>query len=135
MADYRCPACGAYITGEGRFCSHCGTKIDDGVQRSEIKIDQHIQDDAEVRRSQYEEQESLLRQKEFASKLKAAKAKRIILLTILGIIILGTAVCVIIGYTTENKDLQELKRMLFPGIIWTFVVGGVILNQLIHGKW
>ena len=43
-----CPACGAPITDDARFCSHCGTKLPDDTQRIEIKSEIKIEDAAKL---------------------------------------------------------------------------------------
>lgn len=131
MAEYRCPACGAYITTEGRFCSHCGAKIDDGVQRSEIRIDQHIQNDAEVRRAQYEEQESQLRQQQIKGEIRSKKAKHIILFVLLGLSVLCLTTGILAGLLFD----EDFYRIAFTGGICSFAAGGTIISQLINGKW
>ena len=71
----KCPDCGASLTDDSRFCRYCGAKIDDGVKRTEIKIDKHVEDVAEIRRAEYEEKESLLRQKKMKRDLRKGRFK------------------------------------------------------------
>lgn len=35
---YVCSQCGAPLTNDSKFCSHCGAKVDDGTIRAEITI-------------------------------------------------------------------------------------------------
>ena len=57
-----CPNCGAAVK-EGSFCNYCGAKLIADPRRVEIKIDQRIEDIAELKRAEYEEQESRIRQR------------------------------------------------------------------------
>ena len=82
----KCPNCGSAVKDEGKFCSYCGAKLPDDTKRVEVKID----NTAEIKRAEYEEQESLLRQKKMKHDL--AKEKRrpyIILAKVLSFVIPG----------------------------------------------
>lgn len=46
-----CSQCGAPLTTDSRFCSHCGAKVDDGIFRAEITIN----DKARVKAVELEE--------------------------------------------------------------------------------
>ena len=59
----RCPSCGAAVK-EGNFCNYCGAKLTEDPKRIEVKIDKRIEDVAELRRVEYEEQESRIRQRQ-----------------------------------------------------------------------
>ena len=74
-----CPHCGAVIK-EGKFCNYCGAKLPDDTKRVEVKIDKRIEDVAEVKRAEYEEKESALRQKQMKRDLKTGNAKIVFLL-------------------------------------------------------
>ena len=74
--DIKCPACGAHLSDESRFCSYCGAKIDDGVKRAEIRIEHRTEDVAEVIRAQYEERESQLRIQNAVNQKQQLKTKR-----------------------------------------------------------
>lgn len=65
--------------------------MNDDVKRVEVKIDKHIQDDAEIKRASYEEKESLLRQKKMKRDMRAGRARWIISLILLlaGILIIA----------------------------------------------
>ena len=43
-----CPACGAPITDDARFCAYCGAKLSDNTQRIEIKSEIKIEDTAKL---------------------------------------------------------------------------------------
>lgn len=66
-----CPNCGSAIKDNGKFCSYCGAKLPDDTKRVEVKIDNV----AEVKRAEYEEKESRLRQKRMERDLKREKRK------------------------------------------------------------
>ena len=75
----RCPSCGSAVKDEGRFCSYCGAKLPDDTKRVEVKID----NTAEIKRVEYEEQESLLRQKRMKRDLAREKRKPYLILAII----------------------------------------------------
>lgn len=129
MATFKCPDCGATLTDDSRFCKYCGAKIDDGVKRVEVKIDKRIEDVADVRRVSYEERESDLRVKQMQQQLKAKKAKRIMMLSVL--IVCTVFAAISFGFHMENA-------LILPTLIAT-TVGPVflilIVAQLIQGKW
>lgn len=60
-----CPACGAPITDDARFCSHCGAKLPDNTQRIEIKSEIKIEDTAKLEevRLKYELEEKKRQEK------------------------------------------------------------------------
>lgn len=66
-----CPNCGSAIKDNGKFCSYCGVKLPDDTKRVEIKID----NTAEIRRAEYEEKESQLRQKKMERELRKEQRK------------------------------------------------------------
>ena len=75
MSRTVCSQCGAPLLDDSKFCSHCGAKVDDGIFRAEIKIDEV----AENRRADYETQESALRQKQMKSDLRRNKVRWILI--------------------------------------------------------
>lgn len=97
MSRVVCSQCGAPLLDDSKFCSHCGAKVDDGIFRAEIKID----DVAENRRADYETQESALRQKQMKSDLRRNKV-RWILIGLVGAIGVALFVCGILGGWTSN---------------------------------
>lgn len=123
----RCSSCGAPITDNSRFCSHCGAKIDDGVKRTEVTINKHIEDVAEIKRAGYEEKESELRQKKAGRELKAWSIKRISILSLIGL-------NVILFLCTFFAEPQIQILSIFP----IFIGSGMIIYMLylmITGKW
>ena len=68
----KCTECGASIQDDSRFCKYCGAKIvQDELKRVEVKID----DTAEIKRAEYEEKESELRQKAMKRELRMKSLK------------------------------------------------------------
>ena len=65
-----CSACGAPITDDARFCSHCGTKLPDNTQRIEIKSEIKIEDKAKLEevRLKYEMEEKKLQERNEAKR-------------------------------------------------------------------
>ena len=63
----KCTECGASIQDDSKFCKYCGAKIvQDELKRVEVKID----NTAEIKRADYEEKESELRQKMMRRELR-----------------------------------------------------------------
>lgn len=81
----KCTECGASIQDDSRFCRYCGAKIiQDNLKRVEVKID----NTAEIKRANYEERESLLRQEKMKRELRKEKRRPyIILAKILSVVI------------------------------------------------
>lgn len=69
-----CPNCGAAVK-EGNFCNYCGAKLITDPKRVEIKIDQRIEDIADLKRVEYEEQESRIRQRQAVEEHKQEMAE------------------------------------------------------------
>lgn len=68
----KCTECGASIQDDSKFCKYCGAKIvDENLKRVEVKID----NTAEIKRAEYEEKESRLRQKKMERELRKEKLK------------------------------------------------------------
>ena len=122
-----CPACGAAVK-EGRFCIYCGAKLPDDTKR--IEISKRIEDVAEMKRADYETEESLLRQREAKIKLSQLKAKRVssLVALILSVIVL------IIGITNLYNAVF-FEFMVVVGAVNTIVMLFYIVKQLITGKW
>ena len=125
--DFKCPDCGASLTDDSRFCKYCGAKIDDGVKRAEIKIE----DVAEIKRANYEEQESLLFQKRILSEAKRQKAKRITALVLLVVCALPTLYLFVFN-PKNGAILAQLAAFTAVGFI---AIAGFIVMQLLKGKW
>lgn len=81
----KCTECGASIQDDSKFCRYCGAKIvDENLKKIEVKID----NTAEIKRADYEEQESLLRQEKMRRELRKEKRKPyIIIAKILSVVI------------------------------------------------
>lgn len=81
----KCTECGASVQDDSKFCKYCGAKINlDNVKKIEVKID----NTAEIRRAEYEEKESKLRQIKMERELRKEKRKPyIIALKILTVVI------------------------------------------------
>lgn len=68
----KCTECGASIQDDSKFCKYCGAKIEDkNLKRVEVKID----NTAEIKRAEYEEKESELRQKMIKRELRMKSLK------------------------------------------------------------
>lgn len=82
-----CPNCGAVVK-EGKFCNYCGAKLPDDTKRVEVNINKRIEDVAEMKRADYETDESKLKQKLMKKELRKGKVKWITcgVLFVLGIL-------------------------------------------------
>lgn len=68
----KCTECGASIQDDSKFCKYCGAKIVmEDLKRVEVKID----NTAEIKRAEYEEKESQLRQKKMERELRKEKRR------------------------------------------------------------
>ena len=124
-----CPNCGAVIK-EGKFCNYCGAKLPDDTKRVEVNVHKRIEDVAEMKRADYETDESKLRQKEKMRQLKAQKAKRISCLILLGICIIAF----LYGHFSPVRQGVQTLCLCF-GVGGTVFMIVWILSQLITGKW
>lgn len=123
-----CPNCGAVVK-EGKFCNYCGAKLPDDTKRVEVNINKRIEDVAEMKRADYETDESKIRQKGMKRDLQGRTIKRWSCLILLGICIIAA----IAGNLSSNRGpiyglvmlLEFLGIFLIVWIIW----------QLITGKW
>lgn len=108
--SFKCPDCGASLTDDSRFCKYCGAKIDDGVKRSEVKIDinKRIEDVADIKRAEREERESLRRER----KEKAQTIGKWIRRGFLIALFLASLIMLIV----ENSDVKVLGGMLLLGV-------------------
>lgn len=98
------------MTDDSRFCKYCGAKIDDGVKRSEIKIDinKRIEDVAEIKRAEREERESLRRERKEKAQTIGKWIRRGFLIALL--------VASLIMLIIENSDVKVLGGMLLLGV-------------------
>lgn len=108
--SFKCPDCGASLTDDSRFCKYCGAKIDDGVKRSEVKIDinKRIEDVAEIKRAEREERESLRRERKEKAQTIGKWIRRGFLIALL--------VASLIMLIVENSDVKVLGGMLLLGV-------------------
>ncbi len=123
-----CPNCGAVVK-EGKFCNYCGAKLPDDTKRVEVNINKRIEDVAEMKRADYENEESKLRQKQEARKYRANTAKRITCLVVFAI----CAIVVLIGILGGSKAIDPVA-MLFAIFVGAFMLIYTVL-LLITGKW
>ena len=129
--SFKCPDCGATLTDDSRFCKYCGAKIDDGVQRSEIRVEKRIEDVAEIHRAEYEERESNLRILKMERQIKQQKSKRITFFVLLAFSIVAWIVgSIMSGAGNANGGAVEAV-----GILGALGTGASIVMQLLNGKW
>lgn len=68
----KCTECGASIQDDSKFCRYCGAKVvQEDLKRVEVKID----NTAEIKRADYEEKESKLRQIKMERELRKEKRR------------------------------------------------------------
>lgn len=98
----KCTECGASIQDDSKFCRYCGAKIIvDDLKRVEVKID----NTAEIKRADYEEQESLLRQEKMKRELKKEKRKPYVILAK----VLSVLIPLAIGFFVKSDPLPMLS--------------------------
>ena len=100
-----CPGCGAPITDESSFCSHCGTKLPDNVQKIQIEDAAKIE---EVR-LKYEMQERE-RQEINESKRRSSKAMKI--KRWVSWIFCIVCLCIGVSSVHVNQDLGVIAMLL-----------------------
>lgn len=115
-----CSQCGAPVMSDSKFCSHCGAKIDDGVERKEIVIDNK----AEVMRAGYETKESDVRQKKEKIELVKFKATWI-LIGVLSLISVAMAVWGLVGLNNKTSG---------SGLLFFYGLGGIVLCVILSLK-
>lgn len=115
-----CSQCGAPIMSDSKFCSHCRAKIDNGVERKEIVIDNK----AEVMRAGYETKESDVRQKKEKIELVKFKATWI-LIGILSLISVAMAVWGLIGLNNKTSG---------SGLLFFYGLGGITICIILSLK-
>jgi len=118
-----CSQCGAPVMSDSKFCSHCGAKIDDGVERKEIVIDNK----AEVMRAGYETKESDVRQKKEKIELVKFKATWILI----GILSLFSVALLIIGLVGLIKKEEGNYLVAF---YFFYGLGGIVLCVILSLK-
>ena len=128
----KCPDCGAPITDESRFCSHCGAKLDDGVKRTEININKRIEDVAEIKRADYEEAESRIRQRKEEAKVKQNKVRH---WTCYILIALSAISWIYVAFNAKTPGSTGLLIIICLFAIEGPFVLGYMIYQLVTGKW
>lgn len=123
-----CPNCGAAVK-EGKFCNYCGAKLPDDTKRIEVNINKKIEDVAEIKRAEYETQESELWRRKEAREYRSRTVKRWVCLILLAI----NAGLVLYGFITHPVGPMAFLSAIgiFAGIFMLIY----ILWQLISGKW
>ena len=113
----KCTECGASIQDDSKFCKYCGAKIvEENLKKIEVKID----NTAEIKRANYEEQESLLRQEKMKRELRKEKRKPYVIAGKILTIIIPLAIgwfCK--GDGTLSVSLLLLSVMIFG--LWFFL--------------
>ena len=123
-----CPNCGAVVK-EGKFCNYCGAKLPDDTKRVEVNINKRIEDVAEMKRADYETDESKIRQKGMRQDLQSRKVKRISCLVLLGICIISFCYAYFSG-----EGGSPVSIGIFSAVVGFFLLLWIIW-QLITGKW
>ena len=113
----KCTECGAAIKDDSKFCNYCGAKLPDPTKRIEVNVNKRIEDVAEMKRADYEEQESLLRQKQMKRDLRKGKVKWIAC----GIVALLCA----IGFIIPNGHVKLLSAGVLICLIIYIVVSWI----------
>lgn len=108
MSKSVCSQCGAPVMSDSKFCSHCGAKINDGVERKEIVIDNK----AEVMRASYETKESDVRQRKEKIELVKFKATWVFI----GVLFLISVAVFIWSLVGLNNKETGSGLMLFCGM-------------------
>ena len=125
----KCAECGAALKNNSKFCSYCGAKIDDNVKRIEVNVNKRIEDVAEMKRADYETEESKIRQKGMNRDLRSRIVRRWACLIVLAICILMIALPF---WITGTGSLVLLSLIGFIGGIPLLVY---IIYLLVTGKW
>ena len=124
-----CPNCGAAVK-EGKFCNYCGAKLPDDTKRVEVNVNKRIEDVAEMKRADYETDESKLYQRKMKAEFRAKKVRRWSCLILLFIFV-GVGLPSMCGWTHSQS-------MIILGLFSTFCAAFLlvwIVIQLITGKW
>lgn len=123
-----CPSCGAVIK-EGKFCNYCGAKLPDDVKRSEVVVRKYIEDAAEIKRADYESEESKLRRMEMLREFKARKVKCISLIVLF---ILSVLLFFVSAIFYKQAWSVGTGIVSIPAAIYFLVR---IIKDLVTGKW
>ena len=114
----KCTECGASIQDDSKFCKYCGAKIvQENTKRVEVKID----NTAEIRRAEYEEKESQLRQKKMERELRKEKRKPYII----GAKVLSVLIPLGISFFSRSD----------PPTMFIGMIVGIVLGAIYFVKW
>lgn len=110
----KCTECGASIQDDSKFCKYCGAKIvDENLKRVEVKID----NTAEIKRAEYEEKESQLRQKKMERELKKEKLKPYIIAAKVLSVVVPFGCC----FLFNNGQLSSFLGPMLIGSFFFFI--------------
>lgn len=116
----KCTECGASIQDDSKFCRYCGAKIVvDDLKRVEVKID----NTAEIKRADYEEQESKLRQEKMRRELRKEKRRPYVILAKILSILLPFGLAALINDNTTTPLLIVLGFAMFFIHFFVFLKG------------
>ena len=124
-----CPNCGAVIK-EGKFCNYCGAKLPSDDKTIEVNINKRIEDVAEIKRAEYETDESKLHQRQMKAQFAARKIRRWSTL----ILLLFCAVFGGYGLIADPRG-GALPALCALAIIFGVFLLFYIIYLLITGKW
>lgn len=111
----KCTECGASIQDDSKFCKYCGAKVvTEDLKRVEVKID----NTAEIKRAEYEERESRLRQIKMERELRKEKRKPYVVIAKILSILLPIASGFVVAWLGGN-GATILLLFLF-GVIMFF---------------
>lgn len=125
-----CPNCGAVIK-EGKFCNYCGAKLPDDTKRVEVKIDKRIEDVAEIKRADYETEESKLKQRQMKAEFAGRKIRRWSCLILLVICVIVSAI-----FLAWSGPVPAFVGLFGTSLLVTgFFLICYIVYLLVTGKW
>ena len=131
----KCPACGAPINDDAKYCSYCGTKYPDNIQRYEIKSEIKIEDKAKLEeiRLKYEMEEKERLEKSTSNKgeFKSLKVK-LWISWILFIVLFSAAIYLSIQNDTMGLPLAVFS--IFIGIYAIITTFSWIFKKIISHK-
>lgn len=117
----KCTECGASIQDDSKFCRYCGAKIiADDLKRVEVKID----NTAEIKRADYEEQESKLRQEKMRRELRKEKRRPYVILAKVLSILLP------VGFAALINDKTTTPLFIVLGVAMFFIHFFVFLKGI-----
>ena len=120
----KCTECGASIQDDSKFCKYCGAKIVmEDLKRIEVKID----NTAEIKRADYEEKESELRQKMIKRELRMKSLKW----KICGVLFLIGLIMALPGFLNPSKVASGVE---IAGIFIAIAVPAFIFIEWLTKK-